>query len=328
MSKGSRVFRSTESLAEEAVTRNAVGPFLAARGYQVLHDKRKQTGTAVSQFVRVRTPDGLTLQMRVRLCWRRSGERATKGKYAAAQLRARLIEGNWDDTLAAIVERDLAEGNTHHLFVQREGFEIVFAALIPREELAPIWRGQRDMSSKLIASGVFGRMTKNHAMNGTSPTIWLQDDRWPRGHEVADVLWTWPGVIDLAKIPIVLTAVEAYVDDTYDDCPVGDSSLIGSDGAERCLAVRSEVRRDPKVRREVLARTGACERAGCGREQRYRGFLDVHHILGADKGDRVWNCVALCPNCHRDAHYSADADTLNRELLHYAKRFNLAPQKD
>ncbi|VWC19165.1 hypothetical protein BAR24066_05710 [Burkholderia arboris] len=70
MSKRPRVFRSTESLAEEAVTRDAVGPFLAARGYQVLHDERKQTGTAVSQFVRVRAPDGLTLQMRVRLCWR------------------------------------------------------------------------------------------------------------------------------------------------------------------------------------------------------------------------------------------------------------------
>ncbi|WP_081052226.1 HNH endonuclease signature motif containing protein [Burkholderia vietnamiensis] len=326
MSKGQRVFRSTESLAEEAVTRDAIAPFLAARGYQVLHDKRKQMGTAISQFVRVRGDDGLELQMRVRLCWRRSGERATKGKYAAAQLRARLIKGNWDGTLAAIVERDLTEGNTHHLLVQREGAEIVFAALIPREELAPIWRGQRDVSSDLIAKGALGRMSKNHAMNGTSPTVWLQDDRWPRGHEVADVLWNWPGVVDLAKIPIDSTVAEDYVDDTYDDCPVVDSWLIGSDGAERRLAVRSEVKRDPKVRCAVLARTDACERVGCGHRQRYRGFLDVHHILGAEKGDRVWNCVALCPNCHRDAHYSTDADTLNREFLDYAKRFNPSPQ--
>ncbi|MBU9434829.1 HNH endonuclease [Burkholderia multivorans] len=30
----------------------------------------------------------------------------------------------------------------------------------------------------------------------------------------------------------------------------------------------------------------------------------MHHILGVEKGDRIWNCVALCPNCHRDTHHS------------------------
>ncbi|WP_143328444.1 HNH endonuclease signature motif containing protein, partial [Caballeronia terrestris] len=70
-----------------------------------------------------------------------------------------------------------------------------------------------------------------------------------------------------------------------------------------------------------------CERAGCGQGQRYRGFLDVHHILGAEKGDRVWNCVALCPNCHRDAHYSAEAQVLNLQLLEYAKQFEPSHHK-
>ncbi|WP_232450568.1 HNH endonuclease signature motif containing protein [Burkholderia ubonensis] len=43
----------------------------------------------------------------------------------------------------------------------------------------------------------------------------------------------------------------------------------------------------------------------------------MHHILGVEKGDRIWNCVALCPNCHRDAHYSPDEPELNRQLLAY-----------
>lgn len=327
MSDTPRQFRTSESLAEEAVTRNAIAPFLSQRGYRVLDDRRTQAGTAISQFVRVQGPDGAELQMRVRLCWRRSGERRNKGKYSAAQLRARLINDSWDDTLALVVERDRAEGNTHHLFVQRDGADIVYAALIPREELASIWRSQRDVSAGLIASGFFGRMSRNHAMNGTSPTIWLQDDRWPRAHEVADVLWKWPGVVDLARISMAPISVGSHVDDTYDDCPAGDSWDIGSDGAERRLVMRSEVKRDPQVRRAVLARTTVCERAGCGQGQRYRGFLDVHHILGVEKGDRVWNCVALCPNCHRDAHYSAEAHFLNGQLLKYARQFQPSGHK-
>ncbi|WP_060262999.1 HNH endonuclease signature motif containing protein [Burkholderia ubonensis] len=325
MSQNQRAFRSNESLTEEAVTRDSIAPFLSARGYSVLHDQRAQTGTAIAQFLRVQAPDGQILQMRVRLCWRRTDGRANERKIAAAQLRARLINDSWDDTLAFVVERDRVEGNTHHLFVQRDGADIVYAALIPRDELAPIWRGQRDVSAELIAKGLLGRMSKNHAMNGTSPTIWLQDDRKANGHEVADLLWNWPGVIDLAKLAIPPTRSEELVDDTYDDCPVSDAWRIGSDGGERRLAVRSEVKRDPQVRRAVLARAHGCERAGCGRKQHYSGFLDVHHILGVEKGDRVWNCVALCPNCHRDAHYSPDAQALNAQLLAYAEQFHPSP---
>jgi 5-methylcytosine-specific restriction protein A len=86
--------------------------------------------------------------------------------------------------------------------------------------------------------------------------------------------------------------------------------------------LRSEVKRDPHVRHAVLARAHGCERDGCGQTQHYPGFLDVHHILGVEKGDRVWNCVALCPNCHRDAHYSPEAQALNVQLLAYAEKFH------
>lgn len=318
-----RQFRTAESLDEEAITREAIGPFLSARGYDVLEDRRTKSGIAVSQFIRAQSVDGASLQMRVRLCWRRSGERLNKGKYSAAQLSAKLREDSWDATLEYVIDRDREEGNTHHLIVQRDGNNIVYAALIPREALGGIWRAQRDTSAGLIAGGHCGRQTKNHSMNGSSPTIWLEDDRWPRSHEIADVLWNWPGVIDIARKSLLSTHAQSDADDTFDDCPAGAAWDLGSDGAARRQITRSEVRRDPKVRRAVARRSSVCERQGCGVTQRYPGFFDVHHILGAENSDRVWNCVVLCPNCHRDAHYSPDAEEINLRLLEYAEQFQL-----
>ncbi|QHF00098.1 hypothetical protein PMA4326_000280 [Pseudomonas syringae pv. maculicola str. ES4326] len=76
----------------------------------------------------------------------------------------------------------------------------------------------------------------------------------------------------------------------------------------------------PKVRKAVIDRCGArCERPGCGASRPYTGFLDVHHILGVEVSDRVSNCVALCPNCHRDAHFSESRDSLNESLLRVAQ---------
>ncbi len=112
------------------------------------------------------------------------------------------------------------------------------------------------------------------------------------------------------------------VDDTFDDMPGLDYSLLGSDGAPVENTARSGVKRDPRVRKAVLQRAkGKCEREGCGATRSYNGFLDVHHILGAHSSDRVWNCAALCPNCHREAHAAPDRDRINENLLVFATRF-------
>lgn len=121
--------------------------------------------------------------------------------------------------------------------------------------------------------------------------------------------------------------VKPPIDDTLDDL-APDYSTFGSDGAARVSTVRSYVKRDPRVRAEVRRRAnGRCERPSCTAGRRYEGFLDVHHILGVQKSDRVWNCVALCPNCHRDAHYAPDAAQINVMLLQFAKRFQKKPAK-
>jgi 5-methylcytosine-specific restriction protein A len=67
--------------------------------------------------------------------------------------------------------------------------------------------------------------------------------------------------------------------------------------------------RDVAVKAWVLQQAkGRCE--ACGQPAPFIGsddqpFLEVHHVRQlADNGsDTVTNAVALCPNCHREAHY-------------------------
>jgi 5-methylcytosine-specific restriction enzyme A len=65
---------------------------------------------------------------------------------------------------------------------------------------------------------------------------------------------------------------------------------------------------------------GACEL--CGEKAPFstpagEPFLEVHHILRlADDGpDDPENVAALCPNCHRNAHYGKDSDEIRRKLV-------------
>jgi 5-methylcytosine-specific restriction protein A len=311
-----RAFRTPESLDEERKTKNAVRGFLESRGFQDIEDHRKVMGQAISQTIAATTPSGAKVKMRVRVCWR---PRKSEQRFVAAQLRARLVDGDWDKTLRSIEDGERKDGATHTLFVNRVGEAITHAVLVPRDQLPQIWRRQRDVSAALIKDGAMGRIRKNHAQNGSSPTIWLEDTRAPRAHAVPDVLWGWPGVLNLVELqPFAPTSI----DDTYDDCPGLSLSDFGSDGAPKREVIRSQVKRDPKVRAAVLKRAaGKCERKECGLSRGYIGFLDVHHILGVEKSDRIWTCVALCPNCHRDAHAAAESERINEALLSYASQF-------
>jgi len=319
MATSKRAFRTQASLDAEGISRAAVVPFLESRGFTVEDDHRTTAGTAEWQVVTAINQSGKRIKMRVRLCWRWDDG---KKRYSAAQLRAHLIDKDWDKTLKQIVSRDTSEGISHSLLLQRNGSDVEYAALIPVSELSAIWKGQRDASARLIASGMMGRVKKNHAMNGGSPTVWLMDKRAPAAQAVPDVLWTWPGVVDLAKLPAVSSTSPTLIDDSFDDIPGVDYSVLGSDGASRITSTRSHVKRDPRVRIEVIRRaTEGCERASCGDKRRYPGFLDVHHILGVETSDRYWNCVALCPSCHRAAHFAPDRDQINDELLTFASQF-------
>ena len=69
-------------------------------------------------------------------------------------------------------------------------------------------------------------------------------------------------------------------------------------------------RRNQDVVAEVLLRaSGNCE--DCGKDAPFKRrkngepYLEVHHIvpLSEDGEDTVDNAMALCPNCHREAHF-------------------------
>ncbi|MGZ3183755.1 MAG: HNH endonuclease [Telluria sp.] len=68
--------------------------------------------------------------------------------------------------------------------------------------------------------------------------------------------------------------------------------------------------RNPDVIAEVLLRAkGFCEKCGDAAPFKRRsdgsGYLEVHHKIPLAMGgdDTVQNAVAVCPNCHREAHY-------------------------
>jgi hypothetical protein len=84
-------------------------------------------------------------------------------------------------------------------------------------------------------------------------------------------------------------------------------------------------RRDPRVRDAALKLAGGnCER--CGQQgfltasgERY---LETHHVVGvAERGpDAIDNIVAICPNCHRQAHFAADRVQVERDFMEAIRR--------
>jgi hypothetical protein len=84
-------------------------------------------------------------------------------------------------------------------------------------------------------------------------------------------------------------------------------------------------RRDPKVRAEVLKIAGGrcecCGELGFLTEAGER-YLETHHVVGvSERGpDSSGNVVAVCPLCHRKAHYAADRIQIERTMLEAIRR--------
>lgn len=82
---------------------------------------------------------------------------------------------------------------------------------------------------------------------------------------------------------------------------------------DRVAVISFEYRRNPFVVDEVLRRAnGKCQK--CGQKAPFERrsddspYLEVHHMKPLAQGglDSVANAIALCPNCHRKAHYGKD----------------------
>ncbi|UVC27796.1 HNH endonuclease [Pantoea sp. SOD02] len=78
---------------------------------------------------------------------------------------------------------------------------------------------------------------------------------------------------------------------------------------ERIIVSTYEFKRNPLVVAEVLALAkGKCQyclKNAPFRREDGRPYLEVHHVEWLANGgeDSVENAIALCPNCHREAHF-------------------------
>jgi 5-methylcytosine-specific restriction protein A len=101
------------------------------------------------------------------------------------------------------------------------------------------------------------------------------------------------------------------------------------EGKRHPMAVPSAIthyQRDPSVKAWVLHQSnGKCE--SCEQPAPFNGsdgepFLEVHHVrqLAENGSDTITNTVALCPNCHREAHYGENSRTLISQLYQRVAR--------
>jgi 5-methylcytosine-specific restriction protein A len=311
-----RRFRLPESYEAEKKTRDMLPRFLEERSFVVKDNNQERQGQTIVAL----SPDGERLTIRVRLCWRRethSRDSERMRTYSAAQLLAKIKNEDWIGTLQAKVSREKFRGVTHLLFVQRDDNEIKYAALVPLSELVPIWTAQRDISQRLIDEGKLGRRKKNHAMNGTSPTLWLQDDRG--GKEVADALWNHPGVRNLADLPP--SPMQRFSPEEVAE----PAQYV--EGACRRISVNA-YERDEKARLRCIQYHGTkCCICGFSFGAVYgeeaEGYIHVHHLRplsevgGEYVVDPVEDLRPVCPNCHAVVHLDGRCRTIEevRQLL-------------
>ncbi|MDZ7724442.1 MAG: HNH endonuclease [candidate division KSB1 bacterium] len=86
---------------------------------------------------------------------------------------------------------------------------------------------------------------------------------------------------------------------------------------EKVQIISSGFRRNPDVIAFVLKRSkGKCELCGCDasfdKKSDGKPYLEVHHWITLSEGgeDTIENAAALCPNCHKRAHFGQEQDFL------------------
>lgn len=82
------------------------------------------------------------------------------------------------------------------------------------------------------------------------------------------------------------------------------------------------------IKEYVLKRAnGVCEycQKDAPFETRLGPYLECHHILRLSDGgpDHPLNVIGICPNCHREAHYSIDKQRINSGMLEKVKKLEI-----
>jgi 5-methylcytosine-specific restriction protein A len=109
----------------------------------------------------------------------------------------------------------------------------------------------------------------------------------------------------------------AEMENALDDLSVPPE---GNSFPDRAKVVIQVIKRDNRVRIHAIKRAkGKCEYCNTQGFPTINGsfYLEAHHIIAlCDSGrDTVDNVIALCPQHHRQAHYGADAESLEAQFV-------------
>lgn len=137
-------------------------------------------------------------------------------------------------------------------------------------------------------------------------------------------------LISFYLMPVVVTGQSQAIEDAEESYSKDDDDIVamrlalrGITGQPRkgFLSTEEYRRGAEKLRHYALLRaSGQCEY--CSRPAPFCNrlgdpFLEVHHIerLADDGPDDPRNVAAICPNCHREAHFGQMSDVVREELL-------------
>ncbi len=122
-----------------------------------------------------------------------------------------------------------------------------------------------------------------------------------------------PAALNSMQDEIERSILEAHEAEATSDAELEHLARLAPNAPAPKIPVQTTYRRrNPYVRELVLRRAngvcGACGKPAPFQSQNKRPYLEIHHRipLAEDGEDTIENAVALCPNCHREAHFGED----------------------
>ena len=96
---------------------------------------------------------------------------------------------------------------------------------------------------------------------------------------------------------------------------------------DKYTVTSEQFNRDPEIRRQARIRAnGKCEFCGATGFLMENGkiYIETHHVVPLFEGglDIIRNVAALCPNHHKEAHFSENKTKIREHLLAYLDRIN------
>lgn len=199
------------------------------------------------------------------------------------------------------------------------------------------YTGQGQSGDMVMASGNLA--IRDHAANGKDLLVFEQLIKgggirflglfacagWSTERQL-DVNGVEREAIVFTLVPIRETDFEGE-DLTVENAPVADLATLRARAMTAAMPAQTKQAsaanlyvRSRDVRDYVLARAaGHCE--GCGKPAPFltasgRPYLEAHHIRRLSDGgpDDPRHVAAVCPNCHREAHYSDGRSNFNADL--------------